>query len=131
MQFSFFRDEAGQVNRLIYHFKGTDNPPFAKLEEDATKYTGGVNDLCGTYYCPELQTTYKIRIRDNRLKVEHLQNESVSLVKIDKDYYMGDRWWFKEVRLIRDKKNNVTGFKLNADGNNIQNLMFYKRSISI
>jgi CubicO group peptidase (beta-lactamase class C family) len=123
VQFSFLRDQNGKVNRMIYHYCGSDNPPSRKLEYDASKCID-VNTFCGDYYCPELQTSYEVNIKNKRLIVEHLQNEVVSLIQIDKDTYLGDKWWFKNVNVLRDDKSRIEGFKLNADNNNIQNLIF-------
>lgn len=126
MAFSFLRDKNGKVDRLIYRFKGKDNPPFRKLESDVSKYSD-ITGLCGDYTSRELQTTYTVKIQDGRLIIAHLHNEDVRLTQIDKDHYIGDQWWFVDLRLIRDENDRVTGFKLNADSNNIQNLLFTKK----
>ncbi len=126
LAFSFLRDENGEVNRVVYHYKGTDTDPFLKVESDATKYPE-IKDLCGDYISPELQTTYTVKIKDNRLIVAHLHNEDVQLVKIDTDTYIGNKWWFKDLELIRDENNTIVGFKLSADQDNIQNLVFNKK----
>jgi CubicO group peptidase (beta-lactamase class C family) len=126
-QFTFLRDKNGKVNRYIYHYHGSENPPFKKLFADVSGYTGA-RELCGDYHCPELQTTYKILIKDNRLMVTHLHNEDVLLLRVDKDNYKSEKWWFSKIRLTRDENDRVTGFKLNADDNNIQGLVFEKTS---
>lgn len=126
LAFTFLRDKNDKVDRLIYNFKGTDMAPFHKLESDVSKYSD-INGLCGDYTSHELQTTYTIKIKNDRLIVEHLQNENVQLVQIGIDNYIGDKWWFKDLKLIRDEKNSITGFKLCADDNNIQNLLFTKK----
>ena len=84
-------------------------------------------DLVGEYFSEELQTTYRIVMENNRLILKHLQNEDVLLQRLDKDNYIGDAWWFSKVKILRNDQNNVTGFRLNADEDRIQNLMFIKK----
>ncbi len=124
--FSFLRDESGKVDRLIYHFKGTDNAPCFKLESDVSKYPN-IADLCGDYTSEELQTTYTLKIQDNRLIAAHLHNENVRLMPINANRWVGNQWWFKDLRFIRNEHERIIGFKLNADENNIQNLLFTKK----
>ena len=125
VQFTFLRDEHGKVNRLIYRFLGEDNLPFKKLDSDVSGYLD-VTAFLGDYYSHELQVTYKVKIENNRLIVENLQNEDVMLLQIDKDNYLGDKWWFTKIRLIRNQNNQVKEFEVNADSNNIQKLSFVK-----
>jgi CubicO group peptidase (beta-lactamase class C family) len=128
IQFSFLRDAAGKVIHLVYCWKGNDNQPFPKLETAVDAYED-IGDFYGQYYCPELQTLYTVKSRDGRLVVEHLQNENVQLVQVDRDTYIGDKWWFATVNPVRNAEMRVVGFKVNADSNNIQNLLFVKKNM--
>jgi hypothetical protein len=125
LAFSFLRDKNGKVDRMIYHFKGEDNPPLVKLESDVSKYPD-ISDLCGDYTSEELQTAYTLKIQDNRLIAAHFHNENVRLMQIEKDHWIGNQWWFKDLKFIRNEHDRIIGFKLNADEDNIQNLLFTK-----
>ena len=125
IQYSFLRDDKGKVNRLIYHWKGSDNPPFWKLENDVNMYTD-IDDFYGNYYSAELQTIYEIKNQDGLLIAENIQNGSIQLVQVDRDNYIGDKWWFTSLKVVRDNEDKITGFKVTADSNNIQNLLFAK-----
>ena len=125
IQYSFLRDDKGKVNRLIYYWKGSENPPFRKLENDVSMYTD-IDDFYGNYFSDELQTIYEIKNRDGLLFAENIQNGSIQLVQVDRDNYIGDKWWFTSLKVVRDKDDKITGFKVTADSNNIQNLLFVK-----
>ena len=125
-QFSFQRDGAGQVNQLTIHTSQGGEFQLGRLDATVSGYDD-LEALLGEYYSDELETTYRLEIREDRLIVEHFQNEAVLLVRADVDHYWGDRWWFSEVRFIRDKDNHVTGFRLNADQDSVQNLLFVKK----
>lgn len=125
IHYSFLRDDKGKVNRLIYHWKGSDNPPFWKLENDVSMYTD-INDFYGNYYSDELKTIYNIKNQDGLLVAENIQNGSIQLVQVDRDNYIGDKWWFTSLKVVRNNDDKIIGFKVTADSNNIQNLLFVK-----
>jgi CubicO group peptidase (beta-lactamase class C family) len=124
-QFEFFRNDEGNVDRLVYYFRGAPNPPFGKLDWRVSGYTD-LEEVLGEYECPELRTRYTVMIRDSRLVLWHLQNEEVWLLRLDRDHYLGDKWWCEEIEILRDEEDNVAGFTLTADGGNIRNLAFEK-----
>ncbi|UCD36752.1 MAG: serine hydrolase [Fidelibacterota bacterium] len=125
-QFEFFRNDEGHVDRLVYHFRGSPNPPFRRLDEDVSGQSE-VAEVLGEYESPELRTRYKVMIKDKRLILWHLQNEEIGLLRLDRDHYLGNKWWCEEIEILRDEDDKVTGFTLTADGGNIQNLLFVKQ----
>ncbi len=125
-QFEFIRDDSGSVKRLIYYFKGNENPPFRKLNSDVSGSTEAAA-LCGDYDCPELRTSYRIIIKDNCLILWHLHNEDVMLLQRDRDNYLGNKWWCEEIRFLRDQNDRITGLTLKADEGNVQKLRFVKK----
>jgi CubicO group peptidase (beta-lactamase class C family) len=125
-QFSFQRDGAGQVSQMTIHTQQGGRFELDRLDATVSGYDD-VEALLGGYFSGELETTYRIAIKGDRLVVEHFQNEEVLLVRVDQDHYWGDRWWFSDVRFIRDEDNQVIGFLLNADQESVQNLLFVKQ----
>jgi CubicO group peptidase (beta-lactamase class C family) len=124
-QFEFFRGEGSAVDRLVYYFRGSANPPFRKLDWRVSEQSD-LADLLGEYYSPELRTCYRLTVSDDRLVMWHLHNEEVGLLRLDRDRYLGDRWWCEEINIVRDENDQITGFTLTADGGNIQRLLFLK-----
>lgn len=125
VQYLFSRDESGKViqmsivvpNGSFPH--GKINPEISDCER--------TQGLCGEYYSEELKTFYTIRIKDGRLIADHLHNEDVELLRMDENHYRGDKWWFSEMEIIRDENNQVEGFELHADADNIQHLVWIRQ----
>ena len=94
-------------------------------------HTSGIRDWVGLVKLSGRHETDVITdeflMNEDQLVVEHFQNEEVLLVRVDRDHYWGDRWWFSEVRFIRDEDDHVIGFRLNADQDSVQNLLFVKK----
>ena len=79
----------------------------------------------GNYYTEELDTTYTIRVRGDGLVAQHIRHDDILLTYAD-DHFLGDAWFFPEVRFTRDETGRVTGFKLT--GNRVRNLYFEKKT---
>ncbi len=78
----------------------------------------------GDYYTEELDTTYTIRARADGLVAQHRRHDDISLTYAD-DYFVGDVWFFPEVRFTRDNTGRIIGFELT--GNRVRNLYFEKK----
>ncbi len=125
VQISFLRGADGKVDRMVYFVYGKEYDPIQKVSGRASDFVD-VHAFLGTYDCPELGTTYRVVVENDRLLLKHLHNEDVLLQQLDRDTYRGNTWWCTEIKLTRDTDDQVTGYKLNADGNNIQNLRFVR-----
>ena len=78
----------------------------------------------GDYYTEELDTTYGIRVHGNQLVAQHIRHDDILLTYTD-GHFLGDSWFFPEVRFIRDDVGSVTGFRLT--GGRVRNLRFEKK----
>ena len=78
----------------------------------------------GDYYTEELDTTYTIRVRGDGLVAQHRRHDDILLTYAD-DHFLGNAWFFPEVRFDRDDTGSVTGFRLT--GNRVRNLHFEKK----
>ena len=78
----------------------------------------------GDYYTEELDTTYTIRARGDGLVAQHRRHDDISLTYAD-DYFVGDVWFFPEVRFTQDETGPIIGFRLT--GNRVRNLYFEKK----
>jgi CubicO group peptidase (beta-lactamase class C family) len=92
----------------------------ALAEVDPSVY----NEYVGDYYCDELGTTYTISIKDNQLVAKHRRHDDIPLTRSG-DHFIGEQWFFSEIRFQRDGKNRVTGFRLT--GGRVRNLRFDKQ----
>jgi len=125
LEVSFLRGGDGAVNGLAYSVNGRMGEPYRRVDDRASAFVD-VDDLVGEYHCPELETTYSIVVRNDRVILEHLHNEDVLLQQLDRDTFRGDAWWCTRIRVTRDSEDRVTGFTLDADSNNIRNLRFVR-----
>lgn len=124
-EFSFERDDKGFVNQLLFH---TDNgySPYDRIYSDISPWKDA-NDLTGEYYSKELQTAYRIVERDGSLVVQHMHNEYVLLRRLEKDHYIGDKWWLEEVEVARNADGSVAGLRISADNDSVQDVLLEKK----
>ena len=78
-------------------------------------------EFVGDYYTEELDTTYSIRVQGNQLVAQHIRHDDI-LLTYTEGYFLGNTWFFPEVRFMQDDTGQVTGFKLT--GGRVKNLHF-------
>ena len=78
----------------------------------------------GTYYCPELDVKYAIVLKGQELSLTSNKYEDSKLRTVGKNDFLTNYWWMNHLKILRDKKNNITGFEVND--NRIQHLKFIK-----
>jgi CubicO group peptidase (beta-lactamase class C family) len=76
----------------------------------------------GTYYSPELGTTYELRVREAGLVAEHRRHPDTPLTPTQRDAFAGHSWWFHDVRFTRDSRGRIDGFRLT--GSRVRNVRF-------
>ena len=79
----------------------------------------------GDYYTEELDTTYSIRVHGNQLVAQHIRHDDILLTYAD-GHFLGNAWFFPEIRFTRDDIGHVTGFRLT--GGRVRNLHFKKNA---
>ena len=84
-----------------------------------------LTEFKGDYYTEELDTTYTIGVRGNQLVAQHIRHDDILLTYAG-DHFLGDAWFFPEVRFTRDDTGQVRGFRLT--GNRVRNLYFEKKT---
>jgi hypothetical protein len=84
-------------------------------------------EYSGQYYSEELETEYRIIVRNGQLVATHIRNEDVVLTPVDKDQFSGDQWWFRNVSYLRDKKDKIIGFQLTTG--RVRNLHFKRNGV--
>ena len=78
----------------------------------------------GDYYAEELDTTYTLSVHGNQLVAQHIRHDDILLTYAD-DHFLGDVWFFPEIRFMRDDAGDVVGFKVT--GNRVKGLYFGKK----
>jgi CubicO group peptidase (beta-lactamase class C family) len=123
VQIQFFPERDGFVERMTLFMEGTSikgkRRPLQKLsKEQLSVYTG-------EYYCPELDTTYRIFLDNGSLIARHFRHGDISLILLKKDIFTGRRWFFKNLNFKRNSGDRITGFRLT--GGRVRNLLFEKQ----
>jgi CubicO group peptidase (beta-lactamase class C family) len=107
-----------QTPRQLLQLEKKDFRPLAGSE---------LGKIAGNYWCDELKTAYTVEVEDEKLVCQHFYNEDVVLTQKLDDYFESDNWWFRDIQIERDLEGRVTGFRLGADYNQVQNLRFVRR----
>lgn len=83
-----------------------------------------LQDYVGEYYCQELDSRYTIRLNDQHLILSHTKYEDTPLKFVGKDDLFSEHWWMGHLKVLRNSKQQITGFEVN-DGR-IMHLKFTK-----
>lgn len=78
----------------------------------------------GTYYSPELDCNYGIELRGQKLILTSNKYDDAVITLLGSDHLYTDNWWMGHMKVLRNKKNMVTGFEIN-DGR-IMHLKFIR-----
>ena len=89
--------------------------PFDKSSVNLSEYTG-------RFYNDELQTEYVFVIVDEKLVAKHLRMENIELSPENKDAFIGNEWFFRQIVFERDSENRITGCKVSSG--RVKNLSF-------
>lgn len=84
-----------------------------------------LNDMEGTYYCPELESTYHIVSKDQHLVLHHIKYGNVQLTQVDTDQFLTPHWWMNNILFSRDEEDGIIGFEVNSQ--RVLNLKFVKK----
>ena len=118
----FHRDEKGKAKGFTMVQSGQSTS--ARRVELVSRTSSEIAEYTGDYYSEELGTTYTITVQEGKLIAQHRRHDDIALSLLDNDLYSGDKWWFRQVRFVRDKENRITGFKLT--GGRVRNMRFSK-----
>jgi hypothetical protein len=73
-----------------------------------------LKDFVGTYYSPELETSYTIVLKSDTLSANHIRHEPVSLTPVGKDAFSTNSWFMSRIEFVRDDNAQVTGLKVSS-----------------
>jgi CubicO group peptidase (beta-lactamase class C family) len=81
--------------------------------------------LAGKYYSDELDTTYELVARGEKLFMVHQRQPDVELTHAGGDTFGGAAWYLQKVEFQRDEQGQVVG--LLASSNRVRNVKFERR----
>jgi CubicO group peptidase (beta-lactamase class C family) len=103
---------------FVYNGKRVYLKPF-----DAT--TINLSELTGLYYNSELNTTYKMIIKDNALVATNDLNDNITLTPLQQDVFTSFTNYFGKVEVIRNEQGTV--ISLSVSGQGFKNMIFDKK----
>ena len=117
---TFQRDTAGVTSMLYRAMRaprmGAEYPP----------RRGSAADLAGEYVSDELQTSYRVDVKDTTLTLRHRRHGDIVLTRAYADDYAGAMWFVPSVEFERDGGGRVTAIVIN-NGARVRNVRFVKR----
>ncbi len=96
----------------------------AEKEKTPQKPPVDLNAYVGSYYSPELETTYTIELRDGKLVACHQRHPDVVLRPLSADKFIASAFYFPNAQFERDDEGHVRGLRLN--GMRVRNLVFQR-----
>jgi CubicO group peptidase (beta-lactamase class C family) len=107
----FSRDDSGAVSGMSVQMFGGE---FAGALLEPQVDAGKMAEIAGSYYSPELDTTYSLTERNGELFATHHRNEDVQLFPKEDDTYVTSAWFMSEIRFDRDEAGQITGLRASS-----------------
>jgi hypothetical protein len=95
-----------------------------KYIPDTTQTDKFLQMYTGSYYCPELDCKYGIALKDHHLVLTNNKYNDTKLTVVSRDHLISDYWWINHIKMLRNSKDEVTGFEVNSG--RIEHLKFVK-----
>lgn len=115
----FVADSDGHVRKLVMGpQRGVRVEPFEPNPEE-------LESFAGTYWSPELATSYSVVLENDRLVARHSRHEDLRLTPTISDQFTSGSWRLRTVEFIRDRNGSVDGFLLT--GHRIRHVRFQRQ----
>jgi CubicO group peptidase (beta-lactamase class C family) len=101
----------------------TPAPPQPKVLFDASKMK--LSDYTGTFYSPELETSYAFEVVHDTLVSHHQRHDDFKFIPVKEDGFTSRGGYLGSIDFTRDAKKKVTGLK--ASNGRVRNLVFTKQ----
>ncbi len=113
-------ESANQLTQLIIH---ADSKSEYQKVDQWNPLSRELKEYESDYHSKELETTYHLFIKGNRLVIQHRWLGEIGLTPITHDFFQSDWGWF--VEFTRSKTNEILG--LNINSNRTLNVFFEKQ----
>lgn len=123
---AFVPETSGVVNRLRLTQGGQTITGYRL--GTAPQVTIDLAEYAGTYDSPELETSYRLVVKNDTLIAEHVRHDSITLARMGPDRFRGNVWFFGPVRFERDAAGAITGMRVS--NGRVRDLLFVRREES-
>jgi CubicO group peptidase (beta-lactamase class C family) len=85
-----------------------------KYIKDTSQTDATLQAYTGTYYCPELDCSYGIQLKDHGLILTNPKYNDTKLTLVNANHLTNDYWWINHLNMLRDKNKKIIGFEVNS-----------------
>lgn len=118
-----FNERGDAVDRFTLYQGGQTLTAERLVPFDASRVD--LKAFAGTYYSPELQTSYTLQISNDTLIASHIRHEPAKMTPVAADEFSTDAWYMSKIRFTRNAGGEVMGFR--ASSGRVKNVRFDKR----
>lgn len=104
---TFHQDQQGKVRHLVYN-----DMICPKMSEDTTFSLTNALEYTGAYYSSELNTLYKVELKEDELKLWSIHNGDIKLIPAWTDEFLGTQWYARIVAFKRDENGKISGLSI-------------------
>ena len=119
-KFEFRENEEGVIDMVIDFGREFMAKRIKKLNLTDTQLKVYVGD----YYSTELETSYRIIVRDGALVAVHSRHQDIGLKALEADKFGGTEWFFGETRFERNEEGSITAMFVSSG--RVKDLKFIK-----
>ena len=121
---AFHKDVDGTVNRFTLYQGGQEKIAGRTKPFDP----GSITDLAqytGTFYSPELETSYTVKVEDSILVAHHIRHDPAAMTPVGRDSFSTHKWFMSRIHFTRNEKDEITGFRVSSG--RVRNVKFVRR----
>lgn len=117
-----FEDEDNGQTMIVTKDGG--NPIIFKSFVPANYSDEELKEFTGTFFSPELSTSYTFILNKNGLIVRHSRLSDIKIYPFKQDSFLGNPSFFRKITYERDNNNTITG--IHVSGGRVKNMYFKK-----
>lgn len=110
----WFTYASGKDGRPVWEEYWPNNHRHLYKYDTATKPDPVLQTYTGTYYCPELDYSYRITLKDHKLMIGSAKYSETPISLMGDDNLTNDFWWMSRLKIVRDARGKITGFDVDA-----------------
>jgi len=123
MKFTRFKNKRYQRLKIT----GPNNTNFSAKRIFLVDYSiADLKEFVGTYASKELETQYKIVLKDSMLVARHTRFQDIPLSLKSRDRFTGKKWFFGIVAFIRNPNGQIEGMLVSGRRERAKNVRFDK-----
>lgn len=96
-----------------------------RYNADAKPADEQLQTYTGNYYCPELDCSYQVVLKDHHLFLTNSKYNDMPLTLYGDNNLTVDFWWMNNLLTVRNAKGKITGFEVNSG--RIRHVLFKKK----